>query len=203
MILAGLALAGLAGAAQAGARPARPVLPDIMALGSPTAPVTVAEYTSLGCDHCISWALGVYPAFKAKYIDTGKVRFELHEILGGDSALAMAGFLTARCAGEDKYFEVVEKVFHSREELGRGGIDAMAEIAAGAGLDRPRFDACFKDAKAQNGMRDRIAKDGIAHNINNIPSFVVNGLAYDMGEMSLKELDAAIAKAMAAAKGAP
>ena len=44
-----------------------------MALGSPTAPVTVIEYASVGCPHCADWNNEVFPAFKAKYIDTGKV----------------------------------------------------------------------------------------------------------------------------------
>ncbi|HEY1415810.1 MAG TPA: thioredoxin domain-containing protein, partial [Caulobacteraceae bacterium] len=31
-------------------------MPDDMSLGSPTAPVTVTEYASLGCPHCAAWS---------------------------------------------------------------------------------------------------------------------------------------------------
>src|SRR6185503_7987265 len=87
---------------------AAPAAEDGMARGNPKAKVTVVEYASVGCPHCGNWARNVWPEFRARYVDTGKVRFVLREAITGDAELATAGFLTARCAGPAKYFQVVD-----------------------------------------------------------------------------------------------
>jgi protein-disulfide isomerase len=130
---AGLLSAGvLAGASLAA--PAAPT--DDMSLGAPSAPVTVIEYASLGCPHCGTWSRDVFPEFKKKFIDTGRARFVLREMLTGNSAVAAAGFLTARCAPKDKYFQVVEELFAAQPRIERDGDDlpALLDVAAHAGL---------------------------------------------------------------------
>src|SRR3954449_5594006 len=82
-------------------------LPDDMDLGNAQSKVTVVEYASVGCPVCAKWYREVYPAFKTKYIDTGKVHYVFREMLvggGPEIAVAASGFLVARCAGKDKYF---------------------------------------------------------------------------------------------------
>ena len=81
-----------------------------MSLGNPNAKVTVAEYASLGCPICAKWNSDNFAAFKAKYVDTGRVHYVLKEMLTGDAPISAAGFLLARCAGKDKYFQVVDAV---------------------------------------------------------------------------------------------
>jgi protein-disulfide isomerase len=49
-------------------------IPDKV-LGDPNAKVLVIEYASPTCPHCAQWSNNVLPAFREKYIDTGKVRF--------------------------------------------------------------------------------------------------------------------------------
>ena len=44
-----------------------------MTLGDPKAPVKITEYASASCTHCATFNNEVFPALKAKYIDTGKV----------------------------------------------------------------------------------------------------------------------------------
>ena len=59
----------LAGCGRTG--PAVSVEADDMSLGNPAAKVRVVEYASASCPHCARFALDVFPAFKAKYVDTG------------------------------------------------------------------------------------------------------------------------------------
>lgn len=49
-------------------------IPDKV-LGDPAAKVTVIEYASPTCPHCAQWSNNVLPAFRQKYVDTGKVKF--------------------------------------------------------------------------------------------------------------------------------
>src|SRR5215469_13778378 len=94
-----------------------------MSLGNPQAKVTVIEYASLGCPICAKWNNDNFAAFKAKYVDTGKVHYVLREMRTGDAPVAAAGFLLARCVGKDKYFQVVDAVFRELADVlesGRG-----------------------------------------------------------------------------------
>ena len=49
-------------------------------LGRADAPVTVIEYASFTCSHCAAWTNEVLPDFKARYIDTGKVRLVFRDL---------------------------------------------------------------------------------------------------------------------------
>ena len=74
----------------------------------------VIEYASASCPHCARFDLEVFPTFKAKYVDTGKVSYTLKEFLTEPEVVAAGGFLLARCAGKGRYFPVLDAVFHSR-----------------------------------------------------------------------------------------
>ncbi len=175
-----------------------------MAMGSPAAKVTVIEYASLSCPHCAEWNNEVFPAFKAKYVDTGKVRYIAREALTSDPAIAAAGFLTARCAGKDKYFQVVEAIYRAYDEMVRSGQPhaVLLNIARSAGLTDAQFDACIKDEKALAALQARWEHYVKDDKINATPTFVINGKLYDKGGLSLPELDAAVAEAQSGKKAA-
>ena len=175
------------------------VTAEDMSLGSPQAAVTVIEYASVSCTHCAQWNKDVFPAFKAKYIDTGKVNYVFREFITAPPQLAAAGFLLARCAGKDKYFGVLDQVFHAQDEIFRTGDirTPLVAIAAQAGLNEQQFTACVSDEKALNALQTRVEKYAKEAQINGTPTFVVNGTKLD-GEQSLAQLDTAIAAAQAA-----
>ncbi len=169
---------------------------DDMALGSAKAPVTVIEYASLGCSHCATWAREVFPAFKAKYIDTGKARFVFREMLYGDPALAAAGSLTARCAGRDRYFQVADAVFAAQAQIARDGgpTGTLAHIAGDAGLTPAQFTACLQDKAALAALQARADRHEKQDGITGTPTFVIAGRKLE-GEQTLAELAAAVAAA--------
>lgn len=168
-----------------------------MSLGSPTAPVKVVEYASASCPHCARWDMEIFPAFKAKYIDTGKVRYTLKEYLTEPQALAAAGFLLARCAGPDRYFPVLDAVFRGQGEMVSTGDPrgVLARIAESPGGMTPaQLDACMRDTAAEKALAARVERHVRVDKIASTPTFIINGVRVE-GEMSLPELDAAIAKA--------
>jgi len=199
-LVAGLAVAAALGACQKSA--STTAAPDDMSMGSPSARVTMVEYASVACIHCAKFNNEVFPTFKAKYIDTGKVHYIAREALTGDPAIAAAGFLTARCAGKDKYFQVTDAIYHGLEEMERGGQPhtVLLNIARSAGLTDAQFDACIKDEKALNAFNTRAERNMKDNNINGTPTFVINGKVYDKGEMTMQQLDAAVAEAQAGGK---
>jgi protein-disulfide isomerase len=175
----------------AGTSAAAPVVPDEMALGNPHAKVTVIEYASLGCPHCAAWEQQVFPAFKKTFIDTGKVRFVLREMLFGNSTLAAAGFLTARCAGPDKYFQVVDTIFDQQTQIEEGGVKEMLKVAQAAGMTEVQFKACLQDQAALDTLQARTGRYVTDDKITGTPTFVVGAQRLE-GDQSLAALASAI-----------
>jgi protein-disulfide isomerase len=170
---------------------------DAMSMGKADAPVVLEEYASTTCSHCGRFATEVFPAFKAKYIDTGKVKYTFHEFLTPPEAVAAAGVLVARCAGKDKYFNVIDALFHSQEEMYRTG-DArgtLLKVAQSAGMTEAQFNACVQDEAAAKALNARVEKAQKERNISSTPTFFLNGKKLKEGEMTLQELDAAVAGA--------
>ena len=118
--LAILFVAGLALAACDKVGAPKPATDDEMTMGDAAAKVKLTEYASITCPHCAVFATGVFPQIKRNYIDTGKVSYAFREILTAPSDVAAAGFLTARCAGKDKYFTVVDAIFRGQAEMFSG-----------------------------------------------------------------------------------
>ncbi|MDO9430281.1 MAG: DsbA family protein [Pseudomonadota bacterium] len=168
-----------------------------MTLGDPNAKVKMVEYASLTCSHCGTFNNDVFPAFKAKYIDTGKVHYTFKEFLTPPNEVAAAGFLTARCAGKDKYFNVTDAIFHAQQEMFTTGDmrGVLLRIAQSAGLTEEQFNACITDEAALKALNERVEKAIKVDKINSTPTFVINGKKVKEGEISLAELDAAVAEA--------
>jgi protein-disulfide isomerase len=192
--LLALAAAALV-AGPAAASPGGPVADD-MSLGSPKAPVEVVEYASAACPHCAHFNETVFPAFKAKYVDTGRVRYTLKEFLTAPANVAAAGFLLARCAGPDKYFKVLDEVFRSQPRWQSGNIKPIfVEIGAANGVSAEQFDACLTDKAAQDALQARIDRN-MADGVEVTPTIFVNGkMIPNDKEITLAVLDEAIAEA--------
>ena len=176
------------------AAPAAAPSPD-MSMGSPTAKIVVEEYASMSCSHCAAFNNDVFPAFKAKYIDTGKVRYVMHEFITPPEQVAAAAWVTARCGPPDKYFAAVDAFFRGQPELYKTGDLKTAILAEGkaAGLDEPKVMACLNDPAQIAALNARV-KTGVDRGVDSTPTFFVNGAKAGEGEMTLAQLDAAIAK---------
>jgi protein-disulfide isomerase len=196
-VIAAAMLAALAACSKSNASLGAPG-PEDMTMGNPNAKVLVAEYASVACPHCAAFNNDIFPAFKAKYIDTGKVHYVLHEMLvgqGAEVALAEAGFLLARCAGKDKYFAVTDEIFRAQSAIFASGDlrGGLLRIAQSTGMSEAQFNACIGDQAALKALGARVekaSKDGI----NSTPTFIINGNTL-VGEQTLAQLDKAIADA--------
>jgi protein-disulfide isomerase len=189
------ALAGAAALAGGVAAAAAPTSSD-MSLGNPKARVKVVEYASASCLHCAHFNNDVFPAFRKKYIDTGKVHYTLREMLTPPANFAAAAFVTARCAGPGRYFTVLDTVYRGLENLYEGGDPGALLTKAGAagGLSKDKVQACLSDQAAAEALDARVAQAREA-GVSATPTFFVNGKMVAQGAMTLPQLDAAIAAA--------
>ncbi len=189
------------GLASCGPKAGAPFTADDMDMGNANAKVTFIEYASVGCPICGRWDTDVFPAFKAKYIDSGKVHYVFREMLVGgpeEVNLGTAGFLLARCAGKDKYFAVTDAVFHIQPDIYGGKIDAhtgLLKVAQGVGMNEDQFNACINNDAALTALNQRVQKHGDDDHIQSTPTFVINGVSMAPGYHPMSEIDAAIAAA--------
>jgi protein-disulfide isomerase len=170
-------------------------LPDLV-IGKADAPVTIIEYASMTCPHCASFHKTTYPALKAKYIDTGKVRFIFREFPLDD--LAVAASMLARCAGAEKAIAMIDVLFANQDKWAvRNAHPILQQFAKQAGITEKAFDECMKDTKLYNdilAMRERGSKE---YKVESTPTLFVNG-KMQRGEASIQTLEKVIEPLLAA-----
>jgi protein-disulfide isomerase len=181
---AGLALfrAGLPGPALAQATMKEPTPAELMEpgpladiwLGDEKAPVTIIEYASMTCPHCAHFSETTFPELKKRYIDTGKVRFVFREF--PLDPLAMAAIMLARCAGKDKYYPLVETLFHQQKDwVMQRPLPPLLAIAKQAGFTEQSFEACLNDRKLQSSIETTRQTAAEKFGVNSTPTFFING----------------------------
>jgi len=144
-------------------------------LGSPDAPVTIVEHSSLGCPHCAAFHRDTLPEIKEKYIDTGKVRLIMSDFPLGTPALAAA--MIARCAPRERYFPFVEVLFQSQPSWARAEnpLQALAQVARMGGMGPGDVEACLQDQELLNGIRGGAQKAQQDKGVDSTPTFFING----------------------------
>ncbi len=180
-------------AAPAHRAPAAP-LTD-MAQGNPKAKVVVIEYAAVSCPHCAHWEENSFPTLKAKYIDTGKVRYILREtpIHGPIDTL---GYRVARCGGTQKYFTVVDQLFRSQDEFlfkdenNPQVLPWLINAGVKAGMTEAQVNACIGDKAADAALEKHETDQSNAAHIEETPTFTVNGKKVE--EPTLEHVEAAI-----------
>ena len=165
-------------------------------LGKEDAPVKVIEIASMSCGHCAHFNNTELPKLKAKYIDTGKVRWEMREMLTPPNELSAAGFLLARCAGKERYFAVVDAMYHNLEAIGQDQRNGLLNIARSIGMTDADFDKCITDEGELKALTERVEKNApMLH--TGTPTFWIDGKKHT-GQPTAEELtkliDAALAK---------
>lgn len=145
-----------------------------MELGAKDAPITVIEYASMTCSHCADFHNKVYPEFKARYIDTGKVRFIFREF--PLDPLAAGAFMLARCT-EDNYFGFVEMLFRHQEGWTRTNdpVTALFELSKQAGFTEQSFDKCLSNQRLLDGINEVRDRAERLFDVDSTPTFFVNG----------------------------
>ena len=191
LLAAALATLALVACNKAGG-PTGPASGD-MSLGNAAAKVKVVEYASASCPHCARYNNDVFPGFKAKYIDTGRAYYTFKEYLTPPENVAAAGFLVSRCAGKDKYFTVLDAIFHSQQEMFQTGDfrGVLLRIAESAGLSASQSNACLNDDAAMKALNERVTRAVQVDKVTGTPTFFFNGKKVGEGEVTEAQLDQA------------
>lgn len=171
-------------------------------MGNPDAPIKIIEFASLTCSHCADFSENGFPALRDKYVNTGKVSYELRNFVR--DPLDMTAALLARCAGAEPFFPLSEQIFayqptlfEKAQALGESGYKAAVEappeqrfikLAQGAGLiqfvmergiSEDQATQCLSDSKAAEKLADQVQKANQQYDIEGTPTFLLNGQKVD------------------------
>lgn len=166
-----------------------------IALGKEDSPITMIEYGSLTCDHCIGFHRKTLPIVKEKYIKSGKVRFVYRHY--PTSKVALQAAIAVECAAENHY-EVLNNFYLNIKDWypPKNRDEAFKNHAGITQEDASRYDMCLKNEEVGKKI---IADQKAAYekyDIQGTPSFIINGKVYK-GEHSLEELEKIIQENLA------
>ena len=176
--------------------------------GDPNAPITLIEYASPTCPACKYFHDEVFPALEEKYVSTGKVKFVFREFpIHGQADVA--AYVVALCAGEDRYFDVLDDLFENQDGIVQaanvGALGGMLKtVAKRHGIETDEaFDACLEN----RAYRDQLAavyQSGEQFGVKGTPTFILDGKVrnfegdFRTAEGFSKQIDALLAE-----KGVP
>ena len=140
------------------------------ALGDPSAPLTLVEFSDFECSYCRRFHKKVMPHLKRNYIDTGLVRFVHKDLPLPFHPHALPAAAAARCAGEqNRYWNMYAALFDQQNCLGCKGV---LSVAAEEGLNTTTLEACMA-AESTVAVINSNRSEASLHNISATPTFVI------------------------------
>ena len=165
----------------------------VLAVGSPL--LTVIEYGDFECPYCGEFARDTFPAFKARYIDTGQVRWVYRHLpLNNHPRAEPAAEASGCAAAQGRFWEYQDLLFHNQDALAEADLEGYA---AQLGLDLNAFGDCLSSgAEAARVARDVQAAGALGAFVT--PTFFIGTTRVD-GSLSLDEISTLVEQALAQA----
>lgn len=165
----------------AGIAPAMAQARDEMAIGAANAPVSLVEYASTTCPHCAEFHQRNWATLKSAYVDTGRVRLTMREMLTPPPGVALAMFQLARAqgAGASEYFRRLAILYerqHAFFEMQTVEELRVALVALGGewSLTEAQVMAALTDEAGLARIR-RSIEEAHARGVTGTPTFFLNG----------------------------
>lgn len=163
--------------AQADSKPVVvPQRADAAVLGNKSSQVTMVEFTDFQCPYCQRFFQDTYGQLKAKYIDTGKIKFVSRHYPLPFHQNAQKAAEAAECSNrQGKYAEYHDLLFTKGESDGTGlNVPELKQYAQDLGLNTTIFNTCLDKGEAAEVVKKDLA-DGQGVGVGGTPTFFING----------------------------
>jgi protein-disulfide isomerase len=146
-----------------------------MTLGDPKAPNVVIEYASMTCSHCRRFNDEVFPEFKKRYIDTGKVYYIFRDY--PLDPLATSATMLAHCAPKERFFPLVDLLFDQQNNWAfvPDPKTALLTLVKQAGFTQDSFNACLTNQQILDGVNSEKNRAEKEFGVKATPTFFING----------------------------
>jgi len=166
-------------------------------LGNPDAPIKLVEYASLTCPACAAFAREGSEPLKEKYVNSGRVSFELRNQIHGPHDLALAALV--RCGQKEAFHPLADQVWANLETLltpimsnqaaveqalnqppeqrlvGLAQIGGYYDFFASRGISEDQARTCLADPAAASRIAENSTRQSQELEITGTPTFLVNG----------------------------
>lgn len=146
-------------------------------MGEKNAKVVIVEWTDYQCPFCKRYIDETYSQIKTKYVDTGKVLYEVRDLILPFHPNAKPAAVAARCAAQEgKFLEMHDKLF-AEQEIWSVLTDTkakFAEYASSFGIAASKWDACVADPKIAAAVEED-TKIASQLGASGTPTFMING----------------------------
>ena len=144
-------------------------------IGRKDARVALIQYSDFECPFCAKFSRETWPALKAAYVDTGKVKMAFKHLPLPMHAQAKPAAVAAECAArQGRFWEMHDRLFENPSELGE---TKFVSAASTLGLDRAIFDTCRAGQTTDKVARD-MAEAGKLK-ITGTPTFLIGRVQPD------------------------
>jgi len=136
---------------------------------------TIVEYASLTCPHCATFHSEVFPKIKSELVDTGKVKYIFRDF--PIDPIAMAGSMIAHCAGDDKYFGVINVLLKTQDQWlfdNENPYNGLLKVARLAGLSEENVKVCLSDNELFSMIEGNQKLASSRFGVNATPAIFVN-----------------------------
>lgn len=139
--------------------------------GSPTARVTLIEFSDYQCPFCARHVRETFPQIERDYIATGKVKYVFRDFpLTAMHKQAFKAAEAANCAGaQDKYWDMHDRLFMNNQAM---AINDLEDHAQAIGLETDSFRQCLEGAMTANEVQEDLA-EGQKAQVRGTPSFFI------------------------------
>lgn len=142
---------------------------DEIALGSPTAKVTIVEYGDFGCTTCKAWQdAGILDQVRKQYGDNVRFAWRDFPVITDQSPKAAEA---ARCANDQGRFWEYHDLLYARQPA--LDVKSLKAYATQLGLDTNKFSQCLDSGQHKAAVDDGL-RDALAHGFRGTPAFLVN-----------------------------
>ena len=184
-------------------------------VGNPEAPIKLMEFGSLTCGACANFTQTGFEPLRDKYINTGKVSFELRNQVHNGLDLVLARLV--RCSTPDAMVPLSEQVWMNFETI-MGGAQAagpqlesamalpenqrfiaVAQAAgflpffASRGISEDQARTCLSDAASVEAIAERSETQSEELKVAGTPTFFING--ENLGSLTWEALEPMIQRA--------
>lgn len=149
---------------------------DDIVLGNKDSEAVLIEYFSPTCPGCAMFHKTVFPKVKEKFIDTGKVKYVMREILGNKQDMHAA--MLARCAKtQDRYLKFIDVLLDQQKNwaFSKNYHEIITNIGILGGISPEQYAKCLVDSAKLESLIENgriISKDS---SFQATPSFYLNG----------------------------
>ena len=144
------------------------------ALGSASAPLTLYEYSSLGCPHCSDFHNDILPKLKEEYIDKGQLRVIFVNFPLDKKSMKAA--LLSNCLTYENYFGFLNRLFdRQRFWVLDSDDEQLVRYAAEYGLSYSEAQACMNDDSAAQDIISNRQEAITRLGIKGTPAFFFQG----------------------------